>query len=96
MGLLGIAMLASVAGLLRAFSLNYLSLVTLRGLVGIGLDSGPVFSSWFLEFIPASNRGMWMFVISIFWTLGAIFEAALAWVCSISQITFSFSFSFLV
>lgn len=80
MGLLGIAMLASVAGLLSAFSLNYLSLVTLRGLVGIGLGSGPVFLSWFLEFIPASNRGMWMVVISIFWTLGAIFEAALAWI----------------
>ncbi|KAH9805454.1 Organic cation/carnitine transporter 7 [Citrus sinensis] len=78
-GLLGIAMLASVAGLLSAFSLNYLSLVTLRGLVGIGLGSGPVCLSWFLEFIPASNRGMWMVVISIFWTLGTIFEAALAW-----------------
>lgn len=79
-GLLGIAMVSTVAGLLSAFSLNYLSLVTLRGLVGIGLGSGPVCLSWFLEFIPASNRGMWMVVISIFWTLGTIFEAALAWI----------------
>ncbi|KAL5769091.1 hypothetical protein ACOSQ2_015874 [Xanthoceras sorbifolium] len=79
-GFLGIAMLASVTGLLSAFSPNYLSLVTLRGLVGIGLGSGPVFLSWFLEFVPASGRGTWMVVISMFWTLGTIFEAALAWI----------------
>ncbi|KAJ4709123.1 organic cation/carnitine transporter 7-like [Melia azedarach] len=77
-GFLGIAMVASVAGLLSAFSPNYLSLVTLRCLAGIGLGSGPVFLSWFLEFIPASNRGTWVVVISIFWTIGTIFEAALA------------------
>ncbi|KAI9191049.1 hypothetical protein LWI28_002796 [Acer negundo] len=79
-GFLGIALVASVTGLLSAFSPNYLSLVILRGLVGFGLGSGPVFLSWFLEFVPASSRGLWMVVISIFWTLGTISEAALAWI----------------
>ncbi|KAK3221183.1 hypothetical protein Dsin_008208 [Dipteronia sinensis] len=79
-GFLGIAMVASLTGLLSAFSPNYLSLVILRGLVGFGLGSGPVFLSWFLEFAPASSRGLWMVIISIFWTLGTISEAALAWI----------------
>ncbi|XP_065881910.1 organic cation/carnitine transporter 7-like isoform X2 [Euphorbia lathyris] len=79
-GIFGSTILTSIAGLLSAFSPNYISLVTLRCLVGVGLGGSPVFSSWFLEFVPASNRGMWMVVYSTFWTLGTIFEASLAWI----------------
>lgn len=84
-GFLGIAMITSGIGLLSAFSPNYISLVTLRGLVGIGIGSGPVFSAWFLEFVPAAKRGMWMVIFSTFWTLGSIFEAALAWIVMITM-----------
>ncbi|WCJ34654.1 Synaptic vesicle 2-related protein [Euphorbia peplus] len=79
-GIFGSTILTSVAGLLSTFSPNYISLVTLRCLVGVGLGGSPVFSSWFLEFVPASNRGMWMVVYSTFWTFGTIFEASLAWI----------------
>eukprot|EP00249_Psilotum_nudum_P021889 c28291_g1_i2 orf=36-1682(-) len=78
-GFLVTAVLTFCAGILSAFAPNYYALLLLRGLVGIGLAGGPVILSWFLEFIPTPNRGLWMVIISVFWTVGTIAEALLAW-----------------
>uniref|UniRef100_A0ACD5T9S9 Uncharacterized protein n=1 Tax=Avena sativa TaxID=4498 RepID=A0ACD5T9S9_AVESA len=67
-------------GFISAFSPNYLCLMALRFLVGVGVGGGHVFASWFLEFVPAQNRGTWMVIFSFFWTLGTVLEASLAWV----------------
>ncbi|XP_057497226.1 organic cation/carnitine transporter 7-like isoform X1 [Actinidia eriantha] len=79
-GLLSIATVTTGAGFLSTFSPNYVSLVIFRCLVGFGLGGGPVYSSWFLEFVPSPKRGTWMVIFSTFWTLGTVLEASLAWI----------------
>uniref|UniRef100_M1B235 Sugar transporter n=1 Tax=Solanum tuberosum TaxID=4113 RepID=M1B235_SOLTU len=76
--LLIVAIVTTVSAFLSSFSPNYISLLILRMLVGTGLGGGPVYGSWFLEFVPSRNRGMWMVIYSTFWTIGTILEALLA------------------
>ncbi|XP_058228658.1 organic cation/carnitine transporter 7-like isoform X2 [Rhododendron vialii] len=78
--LLGVAIVSAGAGVLSALSPNYIWLVVLRWMVGIGLGGGHVFSSWFLEFVPTANRGTWMIVFSTFWSVGTVLEAVVAWI----------------
>lgn len=85
----GADLVTAAAGLLSASSSDYKSLIIYRSLLGFGVGGGHVFTSWFLEFIPASSRGAWMIGISTFWTIGTLMGASLAWV-SLLQLKFEY------
>ncbi|XP_039797877.1 uncharacterized protein LOC120662883 [Panicum virgatum] len=78
-GFLFTAIVSGVPGFLCAFSPNYATLLALRFVVGLGLGGSHVLPTWFLEFVPAENRGSWIAAFTCFWTLGTILEALLAW-----------------
>ena len=78
-----VAFIASTAftfilGLVSAIAPNYITLVLARGAVGFGIGGIPVSFSLLMEFLPSSQRGTWGMGLSLFWSLGAIFEAAVA------------------
>ncbi|CAN8068310.1 unnamed protein product [Agarophyton chilense] len=65
-------------GIASSLSPNYVAILLTRGAVGFGIGGVPVSYSLLMEFLPKSQRGSWGMVISIFWSLGAVFEAAVA------------------
>lgn len=71
--------LTFVAGLASAFSPSFGFLLFARTLVGFGLGGVPTAFALFMEFLPAGNRGKWLVAIEVFWTLGSVVEAGLAW-----------------
>lgn len=67
-----------VCGLLSALAPSYRAILLARAAVGFGVGGVPVSFSVLMEFLPAASRGYWGMAISLFWALGAIFEAAVA------------------
>lgn len=77
---LGSALCVSTFGLFSACSMFYEMLLFGQFMVGIGIGGVPVAFSLFAEFIPAGERGESLVLLQVFWTLGALGEAAIAWI----------------
>ncbi|KAG9131971.1 hypothetical protein Leryth_017176 [Lithospermum erythrorhizon] len=80
MSTIGTMMCTGGALFLVTFSPGYACLLVLLCLFGFGAGGVHVFASWFLEFAPTSSRGSWTVAISVFYSLGNILAASLAWV----------------
>ena len=65
-------------GFLSAFSPSYVWLLILRFLVGVNLSAVPQALTYFLEFLPTQRRSQGVISISVWWSIGTIFEACLA------------------
>lgn len=78
-GYLATAIFTGVFGILSAMAPNYSWLLILRTLVGFGLGGAPVAFSLFAEFLPNKTRGISLILIEIFWTIGTVLGAGLAW-----------------
>jgi len=77
---LGTAACVSIFGIFSALSLNYGMLLFGQMMVGFGVGGVPVAFSLFAEFIPASERGQYLVGLQVFWTLGSLGAAAVAWI----------------
>ena len=70
-------------GLASTFALNFKTIVTARFVVGLGVGSAPVALTLFTEFLPSKQeeetRGRTLIMFFSFFSIGALFEALVAW-----------------
>lgn len=67
-------------GFLSGASPTYDVLIFFRFLVGFGVGGLSVPFDLLAEFLPSSHRGKFLLYIELFWTLGSLFVAGIAWV----------------
>lgn len=77
--------LTAVLGLLSAFAPEFWTLLAIRGAMGICLGGSSIGFSYLMEILPTEHRGRWGILIELFWTLGTIFEASIAWIIYSNQ-----------
>ena len=66
-------------GLCTAVAPSYNWLLLARFGCGVGLGGVPVVFTLTMEFLPSSQRGKWGIGFLVFWSIGGMLEAALAW-----------------
>jgi putative MFS transporter len=70
----------AVFGLASAFSPDFVTLLALRLLTGIGVGGTlPVDYAMMAEFLPPERRGRWLVALEGFWAVGTIAVALAAW-----------------
>lgn len=68
-----------MAGIVSSFARSFEFLLVTRALVGFGIGSITVSFDLLAEFLPNKNRGQFLIIIGIFWTIGSIIVGVVAW-----------------
>lgn len=69
----------ALAGFLSGVSPHFSVLMLFRFLVGFGVGGSNVPLDLFAEFLPSTLRGKLLATIEVFWTIGSLFVAGIAW-----------------
>jgi len=69
-----------VFGAATAFADNFYLVLTFRFMVGFGVAGSHVAVTIFTEFLPSDKRALFIVLVNVFWAVGSIIEAALAWI----------------
>lgn len=73
-------MIIIIAGVGSSFSPNLICLVLLRTICGLGIGGVVIPYDLLAELMPSTSRGKVLSSIGIFWSLGSVFIAGLAWI----------------
>lgn len=68
-----------LGGVVTTFVTNFLSLIFIRFLVGVGIGGASVPFDLLAEFLPSRERGIYLVFIEFFWTIGSMYVNGLAW-----------------
>lgn len=68
-----------VGGFLSGAAPSYLWLLLYRTIAGFGIGGANVPFDLLAEFLPGSQRGLFLSYIELFWTAGSMYVAAVAW-----------------
>ncbi len=66
-------------GLASAFTRRLWELLALRLLVGVGVGGAPAALALYSEYLPSARRGQRILTFLLFFSVGSLFEALLAW-----------------
>jgi MFS family permease len=68
-----------IGGVASGAAPNLALLVALRATVGFGVGGLTVPFDLLAEFLPSKERGQFLLLIEVFWTMGSLFVAGMAW-----------------
>ena len=71
--------LISFFGFISGASPNFITLIILRAIAGFGIGGASIPFDLLAEFMPISQRGAFGIYIELFWTLGSMLVAGMAW-----------------
>lgn len=72
--------MVTIGGFVSALSPNYAVLVLSRAIAGFGIGGACVPFDLLAEFLPSKSRSVFLVLMGVFWTCGAMLVAGAAWI----------------